>query len=71
MWILPDAGKDGNKHILLNPFARMQKNVREVHLFFEQKSLEARLDKVMGLPELESSGEALLRYPGAARLGGA
>ena len=55
LWTLPDAGKDGNKHILMTPFTRMHKVVREVHVFYDQKSLEARLDKVRGFLSLNQA----------------
>ena len=39
----------------MTPFTRMHKVVREVHVFYDQKSLEARLDKVRGFLSLNQA----------------
>ena len=48
-------GKDGNKAALLSPFQGKAKNVRELHVFYQQKSLEARLEKVRGFMNLNQT----------------
>ena len=55
IWFVPDAGKDGNKSVLLSPFQGKEKVVRELHVWFEQKSLELRLEKVRGFMALNQA----------------
>ena len=46
LFCIPDAGKDGNKNALTTNFTSLKKDVRSLHVMYQQESMEARLAKV-------------------------
>ena len=52
LFLIPDGGKDGNRGALLQSFANVKKDVRQLNIMFQQESLEARLHKVRGFVSL-------------------
>ena len=46
LYCIPDAGKDGNRNALTVNFTGLKKDVRHLHVMYQQESMEARLAKV-------------------------
>ena len=46
LFCIPDAGKDGNKNALTTNCTSLKKDIRNLHVMYQQESMEARLAKV-------------------------
>ena len=46
LFCIPDAGKDGNNNALTANFTSLKKDIRNLHVMYQQSSMEARLAKV-------------------------
>ena len=54
LYFIPDAGKEGNRNALTVNFTSLKKDVRHLHVMYQQESMEARLAKVPATDDAHS-----------------